>query len=42
MTTGHKSFTLAAENEQDFKDWLSKISSVLALLSFRMEMGTVK
>ncbi|XP_043640417.1 dedicator of cytokinesis protein 9 isoform X1 [Drosophila teissieri] len=30
MTTGHKSFTLAAENEQDFKDWLSKISSVLA------------
>ncbi|KRG03329.1 dedicator of cytokinesis protein 9 isoform X4 [Drosophila mojavensis] len=30
MTTGHKSFTLAAENEQDFKDWLSKLSSVLA------------
>ncbi|XP_017153325.1 dedicator of cytokinesis protein 11 isoform X3 [Drosophila miranda] len=30
MTTGHKSFTLAAENEQDFKDWLGKLSSVLA------------
>lgn len=30
MTAGHKSFTLAAENEQDFKDWLSKLSSVLA------------
>ncbi|KRF81807.1 uncharacterized protein Dvir_GJ17604, isoform L [Drosophila virilis] len=30
MTAGHKSFTLAAENEQDFKDWLTKLSSVLA------------
>nr|XP_041632093.1 dedicator of cytokinesis protein 11 isoform X4 [Drosophila kikkawai] len=30
MTAGHKSFTLAAENEQDFKDWLGKLSSVLA------------
>ncbi|XP_017854230.1 dedicator of cytokinesis protein 9 isoform X11 [Drosophila busckii] len=30
MTAGHKSFTLAAENEQDFKDWLSKLSLVLA------------
>ncbi|XP_030384667.1 dedicator of cytokinesis protein 9 isoform X2 [Scaptodrosophila lebanonensis] len=30
MTAGHKSFTLAAENEEDFKDWLSKLSSVLA------------
>ncbi|KAL9930008.1 dedicator of cytokinesis protein Ziz isoform 2-T3 [Glossina fuscipes fuscipes] len=29
MTAGHKSFTLAAENEEDFKDWLSKLSSVL-------------
>ncbi|XP_067624519.1 dedicator of cytokinesis protein 9 isoform X2 [Eurosta solidaginis] len=29
MTAGHKSFTLAAENEEDFKDWLSKLSLVL-------------
>lgn len=29
MTAGHKSFTLAAENEDDLKDWLSKLSSVL-------------
>ncbi|XP_061394284.1 dedicator of cytokinesis protein 9 isoform X1 [Musca vetustissima] len=29
MTAGHKSFTLAAENEEDLKDWLSKLSSVL-------------
>uniref|UniRef100_A0A1I8PPX3 Dedicator of cytokinesis protein 9 n=1 Tax=Stomoxys calcitrans TaxID=35570 RepID=A0A1I8PPX3_STOCA len=29
MTEGHKSFTLAAENEDDFKDWLLKLSSVL-------------
>ncbi|XP_055917510.1 dedicator of cytokinesis protein 9 isoform X2 [Eupeodes corollae] len=29
MTAGHKSFTLAAENDEDFKDWLSKLSSVL-------------
>ena len=29
MTAGHKSFTLAAEHEDDFKDWLSKLSSVL-------------
>lgn len=29
MTAGHKSFTLAAENEDDLKDWLNKLSSVL-------------
>ncbi|XP_075153497.1 dedicator of cytokinesis protein Ziz isoform X2 [Haematobia irritans] len=29
MTEGHKSFTLAAENEDDLKDWLNKLSSVL-------------
>lgn len=29
MTAGHKSFTLAADNEADFQDWLSKIHSVL-------------
>ncbi|XP_037961001.1 dedicator of cytokinesis protein 9 isoform X2 [Teleopsis dalmanni] len=29
MTAGHKSFTLAAENEDEFKDWLIKLSSVL-------------
>lgn len=29
MTAGHKSFTLAAENEEELKDWLSKLSSVL-------------
>ncbi|XP_046801716.1 dedicator of cytokinesis protein 9 isoform X4 [Lucilia cuprina] len=29
MTAGHKSFTLAAENEEDLKDWLSKLSLVL-------------
>ncbi|XP_049302733.1 dedicator of cytokinesis protein 9 isoform X2 [Bactrocera dorsalis] len=29
MTAGHKSFTLAAENEEEFKDWLSKLSLVL-------------
>nr|CAH7754240.1 unnamed protein product [Callosobruchus chinensis] len=29
MTSGHKSYLLAAENETDFKDWLSKLSSVL-------------
>lgn len=29
MTAGHKSFTLAAESEEDFKDWLSKLHSVL-------------
>lgn len=29
MSSGHKSYLLAAENEQDLKDWLSKLSSVL-------------
>lgn len=29
MTAGHKSYLLAAENEVDFKDWLSKLVSVL-------------
>ncbi|CAG9862855.1 unnamed protein product [Phyllotreta striolata] len=29
MTSGHKSYLLAAENENDFKDWLNKLSSVL-------------
>ncbi|RZC34337.1 dedicator of cytokinesis protein 9 [Asbolus verrucosus] len=29
MTAGHKSYLLAAENETDFKDWLTKLSSVL-------------
>lgn len=29
MSSGHKSYLLAAENEQDFKDWLNKLSSVL-------------
>lgn len=29
MTAGHKSYLLAAENENDFKDWLNKLSSVL-------------
>lgn len=29
MTAGHKSFTFAAENEEDLKDWLSKLSLVL-------------
>ena len=29
MTAGHKSYLLAAENDADFKDWLSKLSSVL-------------
>ncbi|CAG9771792.1 unnamed protein product [Ceutorhynchus assimilis] len=29
MTAGHKSYILAAENELDAKDWLSKLGSVL-------------
>ncbi|ERL87077.1 hypothetical protein D910_04478 [Dendroctonus ponderosae] len=29
MTAGHKSYVLAAENEGDFKDWLTKLFSVL-------------
>ncbi|XP_056646243.1 dedicator of cytokinesis protein 9 isoform X1 [Diorhabda sublineata] len=29
MTSGHKSYLLASENEADFKDWLTKLSSVL-------------
>lgn len=29
MSSGHKSYVLAAENDQDFKDWLSKLGSVL-------------
>lgn len=29
MTAGHKSFTLAADNESDMQDWLSKLQSVL-------------
>lgn len=30
MTAGHKSFTLAADNETDMQDWLSKLQSVLS------------
>lgn len=29
MTTGHKSYVLAADSENEFKDWLTKLSSVL-------------
>lgn len=29
MSSGHKSYVLAAENDQDLKEWLSKLSSVL-------------
>lgn len=29
MTAGHKSFSLAADNENDMQDWLSKLQSVL-------------
>lgn len=29
MTAGHKSFTLAADNENEMQDWLSKLQSVL-------------
>lgn len=29
MCAGHKSFTLAADNESDMQDWLSKLQSVL-------------
>lgn len=29
MTAGHKSYVFAAENETEFRDWLSKLSSVL-------------
>lgn len=29
MTAGHKSYVLAAENESEFNDWLSKLGSVL-------------
>lgn len=29
MTEGHKSFTLAADNEAEMQDWLSKLHSVL-------------
>lgn len=29
MTTGHKSVTLAAENESELTDWLSKLQSVI-------------
>lgn len=29
MSSGHKSYLLASENEQDFKDWLNKLISVL-------------
>lgn len=30
MTAGHKSFILAADNEVEMQDWLSKLSLVLA------------
>lgn len=30
MTAGHKSVTLAADNESDLQDWLSKLHSVIA------------
>lgn len=29
MTEGHKSFTLAADNETEMQDWLNKLHSVL-------------
>jgi hypothetical protein len=29
MTAGHKSYSLAAENESEFQDWLNKLQSVL-------------
>lgn len=29
MTAGHKSFTLAADNEEDLQDWLVRLQSVL-------------
>lgn len=29
MTAGHKSFILAAENDSELQDWLSKLSLVL-------------
>lgn len=29
MTSGHKSYVLAADSEAEFKDWLSKLNSVL-------------
>lgn len=29
MTAGHKSFTFAAENENDLQDWLTKLQSIL-------------
>lgn len=29
MTAGHKSFTLAADNESDMQDWLSKLQSAM-------------
>jgi len=29
MTAGHKSYSLAAENESEFQDWLNKLHSVL-------------
>lgn len=29
MTAGHKSYTLAADNENDLRDWLTKLSSVI-------------
>ena len=29
MTEGHKSFTLAADNETEMQDWFSKLQSVL-------------
>jgi REP element-mobilizing transposase RayT len=29
MTAGHKSYSLAAENELELQDWLSKLNSVL-------------
>lgn len=29
MTAGHKSFMLAADNETEMQDWLSKLQSIL-------------
>jgi hypothetical protein len=49
MTSGHKSYLLAAENETDFKEWLSKLSSVLQQNRLQeekraasLERGTIK
>lgn len=39
MTAGHKSYSLAAENESEFQDWLNKLQSVLQQNKIREEIG---